>query len=82
MAESSSPEPLEVDDLAKIFGLGQRDLVRSSRIVNADDLSARQVALCMAQASKLVTAADLKEVGADAETCMSLADVVMSICRR
>ena len=61
---------LEAEDLVKIFGLGQRELMRSTRAVNANDLSARQLAVAMAQSSKLVNASDLKEVGADAETCM------------
>ena len=63
---TSSVAVLDADDLVKIFGLAQRELVRSSRAVNVNDLTARQLAVAMAQSCKLVTAADLKEVGADA----------------
>ena len=54
----------------RIFGLGQRDLQRSSRQVTLNDLAPRQIAVCMSTCSKSVNPADLLATGGEAESCL------------
>ena len=72
-SSSSSSEPAQdIEDVVRIFGLGQRDLARGPRFVSVADLSPRQQALCMSGCSKQVSAADLLDIGGEAESCISL----------
>ena len=72
--ESSSGTPLDMEDVVRIFGLGQRDLLRSSKVINASDLAARQLAVAMSSCTTIVTPADLKDMGADAASCLHVHD--------
>ena len=57
-----------MQDIVKIFGLSQRDLNRSSRITTAADLGPKQLALCLSTCDKVVSAADLLEIGGEADS--------------
>ena len=65
--ESSTSEPCELDDVVRIFGLGQRDLQRTTRMTTVSDLGARQLGVCMSGCHKFVAAADLLATGGDTD---------------
>ena len=59
------------DDLARIFGLTSRDLLRSGKHSTLADLSSRQVAFCIAGMYSFVVAADLLECGGEVDACLN-----------
>ena len=62
---SASTSPVEMEDLIRVFGVGQRDLGRGGRMTSLADLNPRQLALVLAPACGFITAADLLDVGGE-----------------
>ena len=55
-----------MDDLVRIFGLGQRDLSRKTGQSTVADLTPRQIGLVLSGCHKWVVPADLLSTGGDA----------------
>ena len=65
---SEDSDPVDDADHVRIFGLGQRDLQRGSRMLTMCDLSPKQIAFCMSTCQKCVSAADLLAAGGEADS--------------
>ena len=55
-------------DLVSIFALPQKEMLRNSRQVRLEDLSAKQLAVSFANVSALVSASEIMEIGGEADT--------------
>lgn len=67
-------------ELASIFGLPNKEFVRSSKQARAEDLSAKQLAMAVTNIAPCVCSQDVMEIGGDAASKLNLC-YVTGLCQ-
>ena len=74
--ETESEEQEDFEDIVSIFGVGLKEISRAPKQVRLEDLSARQVAVCLCNLTKHLPAAELMAVGGETAPCLYLLTIL------